>query len=449
MILLNSKKEFELTLKAIDKKNIKNTLISTDEGSVTLISEDKAFYLTVDTAQCLYKGISKGLSDFFKNQKHDINIDVESFLQIDSKKGDAIFDAIVETAFFENHDLVSYKEKPQPKKDINLICKSDRSNRFEEEKIKMEFVNFTRDLQDTPPNLATSVMIADKISTKAKDIKGLKLTVYNKKQIEDLGMGLLLSVNAGSYVEPRVVVLEYVGDPKQEKIGLVGKGITFDSGGYSLKPSNFMEGMKFDMSGAAIMLSTVMALAKAQAKTNVMAIGLFTDNRIGGHATLVESVIKSMNGKTVEITNTDAEGRLVLADGITYAVRESKVDKIIDAATLTGAIVIALGKWQTGMFSTDDAWYQAVADAAKKAHEPVWRQPLIPEHLKAIQCSPVADLVNSEPGRNAGSSTAAAFLNSFAEGKPFVHLDIAGTADNGKRGTGVMIKTLFELLNKK
>ncbi|AXK50956.1 M17 family metallopeptidase [Spiroplasma alleghenense] len=449
MIFLNDKKQFELTLKAIKKSAVKNSLIIAEDGASTLISEEKTIYLVFDEVKgCVYKKISKTLAAFLKGNKRELNIDVDSFLAIDDKKGDAIFDAVVETAMFENHTMISYKEKPAPKLNFNLICKADKTKRFEETAIKMEFVNFTRDLQDTPPNIATSVVIADKIAAKAKEIKGLKVTVLNKKQIEDLKMGLLLSVNAGSYVEPRVVVLEYVGDPKKEKIGLVGKGITFDSGGYSLKPSNFMEGMKFDMSGASIMLSSVMALAKAQAKTNVMAIGLFTDNRIGGHATLVESVITSMNGKTVEITNTDAEGRLVLADGITYAVREAKVDKIIDAATLTGAIVIALGKWQTGVFSTNDEWYKEVEQAAHAGHEPIWRQPLIEEHLKAMQCSPVADLANSEPGRNAGSSTAAAFLDSFAEGKPFVHLDIAGTADDGKRGTGVMIKTIFELLNK-
>ncbi|WP_338972766.1 M17 family metallopeptidase [Spiroplasma endosymbiont of Panorpa germanica] len=449
MIFLNDKKQFELTLKAIKKSEVKNTLVNLDDESVTLISEEKTIYMVFDEIKgCTYKKISKALASFLKANKKDLNIDVDSFFKINESKIDGIFDAVVETAMFENHKIISYKEKTVDKPNINLICKADKSARFNETAIKMEFVNFTRDLQDTPPNIATSVTIADKIATKAKEIKGLKVTVLNKKQIEDLKMGLLLSVNAGSYVEPRVVVLEYIGDPKKEKIGLVGKGITFDSGGYSLKPSNFMEGMKFDMSGATIMLSSVMALAKAQAKTNVMAIGLFTDNRIGGHATLVESVITSMNGKTVEITNTDAEGRLVLADGITYAVREAKVDKIIDAATLTGAIVIALGKWQTGVFSTNDQWYDEVAKAAQAGHEPIWRQPLLEEHLKAMQCSPVADLANSEPGRNAGSSTAAAFLDSFAEGKPFVHLDIAGTADDGKRGTGVMVKTIFELLNK-
>jgi leucyl aminopeptidase len=176
-----------------------------------------------------------------------------------------------------------------------------------------------------------------------KNIPNVKLRVLGLKEAQKLGMGLLLAVNAGSHVEPRVVVVEYSSDSTLPKTVLVGKGITFDSGGYNLKPSAFMKGMKFDMSGASIMISTVLALAKAKAKANVAAVGMFTDNRIGGQATLPESIIKSMNGLTVQIDNTDAEGRLVLADGLTYGVKELKADRLIEASTLTGAIDVALG----------------------------------------------------------------------------------------------------------
>ncbi|KAF5295609.1 hypothetical protein FQA39_LY12782 [Lamprigera yunnana] len=173
--------------------------------------------------------------------------------------------------------------------------------------------------------LKTAQSKLNKLAKDASEIKNLKVTILTKKDAEKLGMGLLLAVNAGSSVEARVVVLEYTGDASKPKTALVGKGITFDSGGYNLKPSNFME-------------------AKAEAKTNVVAVGMFTDNRIGHTATLPESVIKSMNGLTVEIDNTDAEGRLVLADGITYAIREMKAEKVYEASTLTGAIAIALGR---------------------------------------------------------------------------------------------------------
>jgi leucyl aminopeptidase len=242
-----------------------------------------------------------------------------------------------------------YQEKEKQSTDdviYNLVYSAvpEFDEIFTESEIKMEFVNFARDLQDLPPNEGISTKIAELIEAKAKTIEGVKIKIYNKAEIEKMGMGLLLAVNAGSEVEPRVVVLEYNGDTSKPKTALVGKGITFDSGGYNLKPGNFMKGMKFDMSGAAIMSSTVMALAKAKAKANVMSVAMLTDNRIGGHATLTESVIKSYNGKTVQIDNTDAEGRLVLADGITYALRDGKADRVIESSTLTGAIVVALGK---------------------------------------------------------------------------------------------------------
>jgi leucyl aminopeptidase len=310
----------------------------------------------------------------------------------------------------------------------------------------MEFVNFARDLQDLPPNEGISTKIAELIEAKAKTIEGVKIKIYNKAEIEKMGMGLLLAVNAGSEVEPRVVVLEYNGDTSKPKTALVGKGITFDSGGYNLKPGNFMKGMKFDMSGAAIMSSTVMALAKAKAKANVMSVAMLTDNRIGGHATLTESVIKSYNGKTVQIDNTDAEGRLVLADGITYALRDGKADRVIESSTLTGAIVVALGKWHTGVFTKSEELWTELEAAAGTQPELVWRMPMIWEHLDRMKNTPIADLTNAEPMREAGSATAAAFLNVFAEGKPYMHLDIAGTADNGARGKAVMLRSLFEML---
>jgi leucyl aminopeptidase len=428
-MLTNNKDSQKLTLKLIQKTN--NELVKKEFGAITLISEDKTLYLymacencTVDCpCKCMrkLKGI---LSRFIATNKYNINIDIPSF-------------------------MVSRKEK-QSTDDViyNLVYSAvpEFDEIFTESEIKMEFVNFARDLQDLPPNEGISTKIAELIEAKAKTIEGVKIKIYNKAEIEKMGMGLLLAVNAGSEVEPRVVVLEYNGDTSKPKTALVGKGITFDSGGYNLKPGNFMKGMKFDMSGAAIMSSTVMALAKAKAKANVMSVAMLTDNRIGGHATLTESVIKSYNGKTVQIDNTDAEGRLVLADGITYALRDGKADRVIESSTLTGAIVVALGKWHTGVFTKSEELWTELEAAAGTQPELVWRMPMIWEHLDRMKNTPIADLTNAEPMREAGSATAAAFLNVFAEGKPYMHLDIAGTADNGARGKAVMLRSLFEML---
>ncbi|WHQ37290.1 M17 family metallopeptidase [Spiroplasma sp. SV19] len=447
MVLLNDKKQ-DLTLKAVFKGDDINPLVVQENGVTTLISEQKTIYVYFEKA-LTFKKAEDFIKKFMGTIKYDLNIEVDTFKK-GAEPNSHLFKALAEGTLYALNDSYTLKteKKEQETYTINLIHNCDKAATvFEEIKIKMEFVNFARMLQDTPPNLMYPEVFAEKIADAAKGITNLKVTILDKKEIEKEKMGLLLSVNAGSYLEPRVVVLEYTGDhSNKEKVGLIGKGITFDSGGYNLKPSTAMAGMKFDMSGAAIVCSTVLALAKAQVKTNIAAVACLTENRIGGKATLTESVITSMNGKTVQIDNTDAEGRLVLADGITYAIRKLNVNKLIEASTLTGAILVALGKWLTGVFANNDGWYDQFANAATNAHEGIWRMPILEEHTAVMRKTPIADLTNAESSRFAGSSTAAAFLCEFVEDKPYIHLDIAGTADtNDGRGTGVMIKTLFEM----
>ncbi|WP_031542237.1 M17 family metallopeptidase [Mesoplasma photuris] len=451
MITLKGKKQI-LTLVAITGEKAPK-FVNTDNGTTTLLVDDKTIYMVIKKDKVNKRNeIKKAISKFVATNKLDVNIDLDSFFKIVGKEftKEQIFNAIFETIFFDTHTKVSYKQNATANETIyNLVSEEDFKQLFETAMIKNEAVVYAADLQDTPPNIATSEYIADKLVKDAKGIKGLKVTVLGKKECEKLGMGLFLSVNAGSPYEPQAVIIEYTSDEMLPKTGLVGKGITFDSGGYNLKPSQFMEGMKYDMSGGAIMAATVMALAKSGAKANVVSVSMFTDNRIGRDATLPESVITSMNGLTVEINNTDAEGRLVLADGMTYALREKKVDRIIETSTLTGAIVVALGDWAAGAFTTNDKLWSEVEKASEFTGEKLWRMPVWPEHLEAMQnASKLADMTNSEPGRKAGSSTAAAFLNAFAEEKPYVHLDIAGMDSVNGRGTGIMVKTLFELLNK-
>jgi leucyl aminopeptidase len=234
----------------------------------------------------------------------------------------------------------------------------------------MQAVNFARDLQDASPNKLHAKEFAEIVKSKFAKSKDIQVDILDKKAIEKNKMGLLLAVNAGSHHEPRVVILRYKGNPKgKEILGLIGKGITFDSGGYNLKPSQSLQCMKFDMSGAAIVCATFLALAKKKPKMNIVAVACLTENAIGGHATLTESVATSMNGKTVEINNTDAEGRLVLADGITYAIRKEKVTKIITVATLTGAVVAALGENLTGTLTNDRKFYRELRKAFAKSRE--------------------------------------------------------------------------------
>ncbi len=438
---------------ATDAEIENNHFLKATTDSFFIDFGQKTIYLKLNLkAEDRRKELKKVISSLVTKNVAHLSFDLDALIKAyrnDQFSAEQIFNTVVETIAFVSHPGYSDKKVNPEKPDYlyNLTSADDKFNDlFTTALIKTEMTNYARDLQDTPPNLATSEWIAEKITTDAKTIPGVKLTVLGLEEARKLGMGLLLAVNSASEFEPRVVIAEYNGDASKPKTVLVGKGITFDSGGYNLKPSQFMKGMKFDMSGAAVMISTVFALAKAQAKANVAAIGMFTDNRIGGHGTLPESVIKSMNGLTVQIDNTDAEGRLVLADGLTYGVRELKAERLIEASTLTGAISVALGPWATGGFTKSDSLWKEVEAASFKTGETIWRLPIYPEHLEVMKKTPIADLTNSEPGRNAGSSTAAAFLNEFAEGLDYIHLDIASTADDGTRGTGVLVKTLFELL---
>ncbi|WP_161565713.1 M17 family metallopeptidase [Mycoplasma sp. ATU-Cv-508] len=353
----------------------------------------------------------------------------------------------------------AYKLSVKPKKvpDVFSLTLVDSQGPSSEKNAQLENLltvaraaNLARDLQDTPPNLLNSEQFADKIRTELANVAELKLEILDQKAIQALGMNLLLAVNAGSPVEPRVVVIEYLGAPEsQEKIALVGKGITFDSGGYSLKPSNFQSGMKFDMSGAAAVCATMKALAELKPAVNVVAVACLTDNRIGKTATLVESVVKSLDGKFVEIEDTDAEGRLVLADGISYAIKHKNVSEIIDVATLTGAASRALGPWFTGVMANDASLMDRFGQASQISKERIWPLPVIREHREIMRKSQTADLSNFPGEVKAGMSTAAAFLFEFSQGKPHLHLDIAGTAYAKKRGQGVMVKTLLTYLTNR
>ncbi|WP_429980682.1 M17 family metallopeptidase, partial [Mycoplasmopsis bovis] len=251
-----------------------------------------------------------------------------------------------------------------------------------------------------------------------------------------------LAVNAGSSYQPRVVIVEYNGNPKsKEKFVYVGKGITFDTGGYNTKGYH-MEGMKFDMSGSAIVAYAVKAIAQLGIKANVAAIMMLTDNAIDTHGTVPESVVKSMSGKTVEITDTDAEGRLVLADGIFYAAKKLNASLIVDVATLTGAMLRALGKTYSGIYATNDERWNVFSEAAQVAHEKVWRLPMHEDFHKTNKASLVADLNNYNNSSKADSNSAAMFLNEFANKVDFIHCDVAGTADLKGKPQGVLVDTL-------
>lgn len=320
-------------------------------------------------------------------------------------------------------------------------------------------VKLARDLGNEPPRVCTPTRFAD-VAREIAERGNLQLTVLDREQMQELGMGGMLGVSQAAHEPPKFIVLEYGHKGQGRTIALVGKGITFDSGGISIKPAEKMDLMKMDMAGAAAVLGAMSVLADLKLP-NVHVIGIIcaTENLPGGGAFKPGDILRAMNGVTMEIINTDAEGRLVLADGLSYAQRYEP-DAIIDLATLTGAVVVALGTHITGMITNNAELAARVREAGERTGELVWELPLLPEYQEAVR-SKIADIKNSA-GRNAGSITAGAFLEHFVADRPWVHLDIAGTAwveeppkpeDQPKpyqtRGaTGVGVRLLIDLLQR-
>ena len=306
---------------------------------------------------------------------------------------------------------------------------------------------YARDLVNEPPNVLFPKAYAARI--KKLEELGLKVEVLGEKRMTTLGMNALLGVGVGSERESQLVVMKWNGGKKNQKpVCLVGKGVTFDTGGISLKPGAGMWDMKGDMGGSAAVVGAMYALAARKAKANVIGIVGLVENMPDGKAQLPGDIVKSMSGQTIEVQNTDAEGRLVLADALHYARTKYKPQAMINLATLTGAIIISLGHEHAGVFSNDDELAEQIAGASGSSTERSWRMPLLPEYDKLLD-SPNADMKNIG-GREAGSITAAQFLQRFVGDTPWAHIDIAGTGMKNKRhdprettfGTGYGVRLL-------
>ena len=362
--------------------------------------------------------------------------------------------AIVEGAFVGNFDPDTYKSdrKDQTVQSLTVVASGDQAalqQAMDQARIVAESQNFTRELVNEPSNRMTPTILANRARDMAKET-GLKFEVYGADKIKELKMGAFWGVAQGSDEPPALIVMRYepAGAPEKPVLGLVGKGITFDTGGISIKPADGMEKMKYDMAGGATMIGAMRAIALLKPKVKVIGIVCATENMPSGKAQKPGDIQTAMSGKTIEIINTDAEGRLVLADGLCYA-RQLGCTHLIDAATLTGAVVVALGYANVGVFANDDEFYDRFKAAAEQSGEKMWRLPVTDEYLEMTKSS-IADLMNTG-GRWGGASTAAAFLKEFAENTPWIHLDIAGTAwmeDNkpwiAKGPSGIAVRSLVE-----
>jgi leucyl aminopeptidase len=362
--------------------------------------------------------------------------------------------AIVEGAFVGNFDSDTYKSdrKDQTIDALTVVAQGDQARMqqaMNEASIIGESQNFTRELVNEPSNRMTPTILADQARKMADEV-GLKCEVYGADKIQSLKMGAFWGVAQGSDEPPALIVVRYepANAPATPVLGLVGKGITFDTGGISIKPADGMEKMKYDMAGGAAMLGAMRAIALLKPKVKVTMIVCATENMPSGKAQKPGDVQIAMSGKSIEIINTDAEGRLVLADGLFYA-RQLGCTHLIDAATLTGAVVVALGYVNAGVFANDEKMYQRFHQALEKAGEKMWRMPLDEEYKENIR-SNIADIVNSG-GRWGGAVNAAMFLKEFAEDTPWLHLDIAGTAWMedakpwiAKGPSGIAVRSLVE-----
>jgi leucyl aminopeptidase len=311
-----------------------------------------------------------------------------------------------------------------------------------------EAANYARDMVNEPGNYMTPTQMASAARQLAKKY-GLKIQIFDKDKMKELGMGGLLGVSQGSQQPPKFIILSYKGRQSSEiDLGLVGKGITFDSGGISIKPSESMADMKGDMAGAAAMLATISAIAQLKPAINVTAFVPATENLPSGTALKPGDIIRAVNGKTIEVLNTDAEGRLILADALSYAVKSGS-KAIVDAATLTGACQIALGKITSGAFTNNQALLDRLITAANEAGEPAWQMPMFDEYKEFIK-SDIADIKNIG-NRYGGAITAAKFLEEFVGKTPWVHIDFTGDTDKDKGylvkgATGVPVRTLVNFV---
>ena len=334
---------------------------------------------------------------------------------------------------------------------LEVVSGSDVSAVLEQARVRARATNRARDLQNTPSNVAVPEFLADRARAIADGFDSMSVEVLGRDEIVAKGMGAFAAVAQGTDREPRLITLTYEGASGGPHLGFVGKGVTFDTGGISIKPAAKMHEMKYDMSGAAAVIEAMGAIAELGIPARITAVVPSTENMPSGHSMKPGDIVTAMNGKTIEINNTDAEGRLILADALSYAV-ERGAERIVDLATLTGAIVVALGSTYAGLFSNDDDWFSDVEAACQATGEIGWRLPLHPEYLELTK-GQFADLTNAAEVRKASSIYAAEFLRQFVDDRPWVHVDVAGTAYGGTRPynsgpTGWGVRMLVELAQR-
>jgi leucyl aminopeptidase len=359
--------------------------------------------------------------------------------------------AVVEGTLLKLYSFERFKSTTNDDEDgIESLEVSGDADEVERARIAAEAANAARDLQNLPANVATPSFLADRAAEIAAQHDTLEVELLDREAIVARGMGAFAAVAQGTYAEPRLIVLRYrPPDASGLHLAYVGKAVTFDTGGISIKPSSKMQEMKYDMSGGAAVLEATGAIAALRLPVTLTAVVPATENMPSGRSVKPGDIVTAMNGKTIEVNNTDAEGRLILADALCYAV-EQGAERIVDIATLTGGVLISLGHTHAGLWANDDEWFEQVAAAGDASGEIGWRMPLHPEYFELTKGT-FADLQNASDQRVAVSNYAAEFLRQFVDDRPWVHVDIAGTAWGttrnyvGKGASGFGTRMLIEL----
>ncbi len=359
---------------------------------------------------------------------------------LDDSSGLALpIEAFIEGILLGQYDYVEFKKTPKQTPvyvdTITLIAASAEGTDEIQAGCKRciiacESTNWARDLANSPPAHMTPKILADKAAAMAKEV-GCSCTIFDEKDMDKMGMGALLGVSFGSAEPPRLIVLEYKHPDATRTVAMVGKGVTFDTGGISIKPSSQMHEMKYDMCGSTAVLGAMRTICLNKPNINVLCVVPTTENKTGANAMVPGDIVRAYNGKTIEVHNTDAEGRLILADALAYTVDKYKPDAIIDTATLTGACVVALGHYAAAVLGNDEELAGELQLAAEASGERVWPLPLWDDYSRLMKGTH-ADLCNIGPPGEAGTITAAAFLKEFVGDTPWAHLDIAGVAWGGK-----------------
>lgn len=362
----------------------------------------------------------------------------------------------VESLYLTSYKFDKYKsvkkESSEVKKiDIPVVKYPENFNLYEIEGV-VNSVFEARELVNEPSNIMTPKLLAETAVELGKKY-GFEVEIFEHEKVKSLGMNAFLAVGAASKNRPYLIVMRYHNNKSDKILGLVGKGLTYDSGGLSIKPTDSMLTMKSDMAGGAAVMGTFCAAASQKLNINITGIVAACENSISGSAYRPGDILTTMSGKTVEVMNTDAEGRLTLADAVTYGIKHEKISSVVDIATLTGAAIVALGESITAVLSNSDSLYSKIEESAKIAGEKIWRLPVVEEYKELIK-SDIADLKNTG-GRHAGTITAAMFIQEFVENLEWVHLDIAGPSWNDKEsalcikgGTGEGVRTLYNLCKK-